>query len=65
MGKNWIQLRDGSGSNDKGDNDIAVTTNDMATVGDVVTISGVVHVDKDFGAGYRYPVIIEEGKVTK
>jgi len=65
MGKNWIHLRDGSGSNDKGDNDITVTTNDTAAVGDVVTISGVVHVDKDFGAGYRYPVIIEEAKVTK
>ena len=65
MGKNWIHLRDGSGSRDKGDNDITVTTNDLATVGDVVTISGVVHVDKDFGAGYRYPVIIEEGKVSK
>jgi hypothetical protein len=65
MGKNWIHLRDGSGSSDKGDNDITVTTNDLAAVGDVVTISGVVHVDKDFGAGYRYPVIIEEGKVSK
>lgn len=65
MGKNWIHLRDGSGSADKGDNDVAVTTNDMAAVGDVVTVSGVVHVDKDFGAGYRYPVIVEEAKVTK
>ena len=65
MGKNWIHLRDGSGSADKGDNDITVTTNDSAAVGDVVTISGVVHVDKDFGAGYRYPVIIEEAKVSK
>jgi len=65
MGKNWLHLRDGSGSTDKADNDITVTTNDMATVGDVVTVSGVVHVDKDFGAGYRYPVIIEEAKVSK
>ena len=65
MGKNWIHLRDGSGSAEKGDNDLAVTTNDAATVGDVVVISGVVHVDKDFGAGYRYPVIVEEAKVGK
>lgn len=65
MGKNWIHLRDGSGSAEKADNDIAVTTNEMAAVGDVVVISGVVHVDKDFGAGYRYPVIIEDAKVTK
>lgn len=65
MGRNWLHLRDGSGSGDKGDNDLTVTTNDLATVGDVVTVSGVVRVDKDFGAGYRYPVIIEEGKVSK
>jgi len=65
MGRNWLHLRDGSGSSDKGDNDLTVTTHDMAAVGDVVTVNGVVHVDKDFGAGYRYPVIIEEANVTK
>ena len=65
MGKNWLHLRDGSGSGDKGDNDITVTTNDVVAVGDVVTVSGTVRVDKDFGAGYRYPVIVEEAKVTK
>ena len=65
MGKNWLHLRDGSGSGDKGDNDITVTTNDVAAVGDVVTVAGTVRIDKDFGAGYRYPVIIEEAKVTK
>lgn len=65
MGKNWLHLRDGSGSGDKGDNDITVTTNDVVAVGDVVTVSGTVRIDKDFGAGYRYPVIVEEAKVTK
>jgi hypothetical protein len=65
MGKNWLHLRDGSGSGDKGDNDITVTTNDVVAVGDVVTVAGTVRVDKDFGAGYRYPVIVEEAKVTK
>jgi len=65
MGKNWLHLRDGSGSADKGDNDVTVTTNDVVAVGDTVTVSGTVRVDKDFGAGYRYPVIVEEAKVTK
>ena len=65
MGKNWIHLRDGSGSSDKGDNDLAVTTNDTVAVGDIVLVSGVVHVDKDFGAGYRYPVIVEEAAVSR
>lgn len=65
MGKNWLHLRDGSGSGEKGDNDITVTTNDVVAVGDVVTINGTVRIDKDFGAGYRYPVIVEEAKVSK
>ena len=65
MGKNWIHLRDGSGSQATGDNDITVTTNDTAAVGDVVTIRGVVHVDKDFGSGYSYPVIVEEASIVK
>ncbi|HXH39273.1 MAG TPA: nucleotide-binding protein [Thermoanaerobaculia bacterium] len=63
MGKNWLHLRDGSGSGDKGDNDITVTTSDVAAVGNVVLVSGVIHLNKDFGAGYNYPVIVEEAKV--
>jgi hypothetical protein len=65
MGKNWIHLRDGSGTADKKDNDITVTTADTVAVGDVVTAQGKVLVEKDFGAGYAYPVIIEEAKVAK
>jgi hypothetical protein len=65
MGKNWLHLRDGSGSAEKGDNDITVTTSEMAAVGDTVTVNGTLRVDKDFGAGYRYPVIIEDGKISK
>lgn len=65
MGRNWIHVRDGSGSPDKGDNDLTVTTTAGAAVGDIVTVSGVVRADKDFGAGYMYPVIVEDGKIAK
>ena len=63
MGKNWIHLRDGSGSASDNSNDVLVTTSALAQVGDVVTVSGVVRVDKDFGAGYVYKVLIEEAKL--
>ncbi len=63
MGKNWIHLRDGSGT--EGSNDILVTTQDQAVVGDVVTVKGVVRNDKDFGAGYSYKVLIEEAALQK
>lgn len=65
LGKNWVHLRDGSGTQGKGDNDITVTTGDAAALGDVVTVTGKVRLDKDFGAGYAYPVIIEEATVAK
>lgn len=60
MGKNWVHLRDGSGSAADGSNDILVTTMASAKVGDVVTVQGIVRADKDFGAGYSYQVLIEE-----
>jgi hypothetical protein len=66
MGKNWLHVRDGSGAQGKGDNDVTVTTSGGEwQVGDVVTVVGVVRTDKDFGAGYAYPVIIEEATLTK
>lgn len=64
MGRNWLHIRDGSGTAGK-DNDITITTADRANVGDVVLVKGTVRVDKDFGSGYAYPVIIEEAKLSK
>jgi hypothetical protein len=60
MGKNWVHLRDGSGDAAKETNDILVTTAAQARVGDVVTVSGVVRTNKDFGSGYTYKVLIED-----
>ncbi len=65
MGKNWIHLRDGTGSREQKDDDITVTTTDSAAVGAVIVVRGIVHVDRDFGSGYAYPVIIEDAKVSK
>jgi hypothetical protein len=64
MGKNWLHLRDGSRAGGK-EADLTVTTDAVAAVGDVVTVKGKVSIDKDFGAGYRYPVIIENADVSK
>ena len=65
LGRNWIHLRDGSGSADKQDNDITVTTTDMVAKGEIVTVRGKLALDKDFTAGYAYPVMIEDAKVVK
>jgi hypothetical protein len=65
MGKNWIHLRDGSGSAADNTNDVLVTTTSQAKAGDVVTVKGIVHTDKDFGSGYAYKVLIEEATLQK
>ena len=66
MDKNWIHIQDGTGSEKKKTHNLVCTsTTDIADVGDVVTITGTLIKDRDFGAGYKYPVIIEDAKVSK
>jgi hypothetical protein len=60
MGKNWVHLRDGSGSAADNTNDLLVTTQSETKVGAVVTAKGTVRTDKDFGSGYSYKVLVEE-----
>ncbi|MFQ5686003.1 MAG: DNA-binding protein [Candidatus Scalindua sp.] len=65
MQKNWLHIQDGSGDPQAGTNDIVVTTMDLPTVGDTVTVKGVLFSDKDFGSGYRYDAIVEFGQVSE
>jgi hypothetical protein len=63
MDRNWLHVRDGSGA--EGTNDLTVTISaELPQVGDTVVVTGQVTLDKDFGMGYRYPVIIEDAEVT-
>jgi len=65
MGKNWLHLRDGSGSAADGSNDILVTTKNIAALGDVVSVKGTVRTNVDLGSGYSYAVLIEYAEVRK
>ena len=65
MDKNWIHLRDGTGSAADGTNDVVVTTKEETQIGAVVLVKGVVHTDKDLGSGYSYKVLIEEATLQK
>jgi hypothetical protein len=62
MGKNWVHIMDGSG--DAGHNDVAVTTDADVQVGDVVLVKGIMNLDRDFGMGYAYEILIEDASVT-
>lgn len=63
MNKNWVHLQDGTETN--GSFDLTVTTMEQVEPGTVVTFEGVIAVDKDFGYGYKYDVILEESSVVK
>jgi len=63
MKRNWIHIQDGTGSAEEFD--LVLTSDDEVKVGDVIVAEGKVAVDKDFGAGYFFPVIIENVKIYK
>jgi len=58
MKRNWVHLQDGSRY--KGQDDLVFTSSEkMPPEGSVITAEGRVVIDKDFGYGYFYPVIVE------
>jgi len=61
LGKNWLHIQDGTGS--AGSNDLLVTTTGAVKLGDTVLIQGKVALNRDFGAGYKYGLLIEDAKV--
>lgn len=65
MGKNWVHLRDGTGTASANTHDVLVTTMGETSVGSVITVRGIVRTDKDFGSGYAYKVMIEDAVLQK
>lgn len=61
--RNFLHLRDGTGG--QGSDEVTVTTQDTAMVGEEIVVTGTLAVDKDFGAGYVYPVILEHATVSR
>jgi len=63
--RNWIHIQDGTGDAQKGTNNLVTTSSELPAVGDIVTATGTLILDKDFGSGYKYAVIIENTKYKK
>lgn len=61
MQRNWIHLKDGS----KDDFDLVVTSNTYVEEGSIITIKAKVSMNRDFGAGYKYDLILEDGVIVK
>lgn len=62
MGRNFLHVQDGTG--DANSNDLTVTSKQTAAVGDQVTVTGRVVIDRDFGSGYSYPLLVEEASIS-
>jgi len=65
LGRNWIHLQDGSGNPKKGTHDLTFTTQGKAAVGDLVTLKGMVRINRDFGSGYFYEVLVEDAALLE
>ena len=63
MKRNWIHIQDGTGT--QKDFDLVLTSDQDVKVGDVIIAEGVLSTNKDFGAGYFFPVIIENVSIVK
>ncbi len=61
MNKNWIHLKDGT----KDDYDLVITSDTFVPEGSEITMKATVVLNKDFGAGYKYDLILENGKIVK
>lgn len=61
MNRNWIHLQDGT----KDDFDLVITSDKFVPEGSVVTMKATVVLNKDFGAGYKYDLILENGIIVK
>jgi hypothetical protein len=62
MNKNWVHIQDGTQFTEK--YDLTVTTSDQLEVGKEVTFTGKITLNKDFGSGYYYDVIMEDAKAS-
>ncbi len=63
MDRNWVHLQDGTKDGEYFD--LTVTTMEKANVGDVIEFEGTIVLNKDFGAGYIYELIMEGGVLRK
>lgn len=61
MNRNWVHIQDGTGQK----TDLTITTTENIQPGSVVTLKGTIALDKDFGAGYRYDIIMEGAVVVQ
>lgn len=64
LNRNWVHINDGSKCGNI-ECDLTITTEDEVENGAQVTFEGKITLNKDFGAGYHYHLIMEEAELKK
>jgi hypothetical protein len=64
LGTNFIHIQDGSGDVANGSNDLTVTSKAVTAVNDEVLVTGTIIMNKDFGYGYKFAVLVEDASIT-
>ncbi len=61
LDRNWIHIQDGTQFETT--HSLTITSKETVQVGDIVTFEGVVALDKEFGAGYSYDLLLEKAVI--
>ena len=62
MGRNWVHYQDGSIHDGK--YDLIITTKAEPAIGAIVIFEGIITLNKDFGSGYFYTVLMEDAVIS-
>ena len=63
MRRNWIHLQERSLKDNQAD--LKVTTTENVPLRAVVSFEGKIALNKEFGAGYKYEIIMEEATLIQ
>jgi len=61
LDRNWIHIQDGTG--EQGKHDLVVTTTASVQIGQTIIAEGTIAIDKDFGSGYMYSILLENAEI--
>ena len=61
LDRNWVHIVDGTQFENK--KSLTVNTKELVKIGDTVTFKGTIVLEKDFGQGYVYDTLLEEGEL--
>jgi hypothetical protein len=64
LGWNFVHIQDGSGDAADGNNDLVLTTQADTAIGETVVVTGTLILDRDFGSGYTFPLLLDDATLS-